>query len=37
MMYELVEGGRGEGHFCVTSGENVLCFIRCALGEILKR
>jgi hypothetical protein len=37
MMYELVEGGRGgEGHFCVTSGEKVLCLIRCTLGEMLR-
>jgi hypothetical protein len=28
MMYELVEGGRGEDHFCVTSGEKVFCLIR---------
>jgi hypothetical protein len=37
MMYELVGGDRGDGQFCVTSGERVLCLIRCALiREILR-
>jgi hypothetical protein len=36
MMSELVEGGRGEDHFCVTSGEKVLCLIRCTLREMLR-
>jgi hypothetical protein len=33
MMYELVEGCRGEDHFCVTSGERVLASFAAHLGR----